>query len=115
VFANVVLVSPQLIDSVIIGCGFARDCGLIIDFNDECIKYKRDGILRKLGFSQRRIAEVDDSSALPHECIFNNIFPRPMTPESHIPPARGSEPRTAVQKSFKGYHSYNSTGESNVC
>jgi hypothetical protein len=71
---------------VIIGCDFAKDCGLIIDFNDECIKYKRDGILKKCGFSQRRIAEVDDSSSLPQECTINNSFPSSMTPESHIRP-----------------------------
>jgi hypothetical protein len=44
VFENVFLVSPQLIGSVINGCDFARDCGLIIDFSNECITYKWDGI-----------------------------------------------------------------------
>jgi hypothetical protein len=58
----------------------AKDCGLIIDFNDECISYRRDGILRKCGFSQRRISEVDDSSSLSQDCLFNNSFPRSMTP-----------------------------------
>jgi hypothetical protein len=96
VFRNVFLVSPQLIGSVIIGCDFARDCGLIIDFNDECVSYKQDGILRKCGFSKRRIAEVDDNSSLPQECLFNNNFLRSVTPECHIMPVSESEPLTAV-------------------
>ena len=114
VFENVFLVSPQLIGSVIIGCDFARDCGLIIDFNAECIKYKRDGILRKQGFSQRRRAEVDDSISLPQECVLNDTLPRLVTPESHIPPVSEPEPLTAVRSSFEGSHSNNSL-EGKVC
>jgi hypothetical protein len=115
VFENVFLVSPQLIGSVIIGRDFAKDCGLIIDFNDECIKYKRDRILRKCGFSRRRIAEVDDSSFLPQECTINNRFPSSMTPRSHIPPLGEPEPLTAVRSSFKGSHSNNSVAGADIC
>jgi hypothetical protein len=62
-FENMFLVSPQLSGPVIIGCDSAKDCRLIIDFNDECISYKQDGTLRKCEFSQRRIAEVNDNSS----------------------------------------------------
>jgi hypothetical protein len=111
---NMFLESPQLIGPVIIGCDFAKEFGLIINFNYESISYKRDGTVRKCKFSQRRIAEVNDNSSSTQDCLFNSSFPRTVTPDNQIPPVDKSEPLTAARGSLKGPHSNNEVGEAYV-
>jgi hypothetical protein len=65
-------------------------------------------------FSQRGIAEVEDSSSLLQDCLFSNRFSGAVTPDSHTPPVDESEPFRAVQGSSKKSYGSNRVGDAFV-
>jgi hypothetical protein len=52
-FEGVFLISPQLINSAIIGCQFLKEYGITINFERESISYSRDGSIKEHRFSQQ--------------------------------------------------------------
>jgi hypothetical protein len=46
------MISPQLLGPIILGNGFAREIGLVINFQDKCFSFEKNGNIKKYVFSQ---------------------------------------------------------------
>jgi hypothetical protein len=51
-FETIFLISPQLINSAILGSSLARQYGITIDFMTKCFHYEKDGSMRGNSFEQ---------------------------------------------------------------
>jgi hypothetical protein len=57
-FECVFLICPQLTGSeAILGCNYAHEYGIVIDFVNKCLHYERDGVKKTQMFCQSRIVK----------------------------------------------------------
>jgi hypothetical protein len=77
VFEGVFLISPQLINSVLIGCDFATDYKVTIDFDNRCFAYERDGVRKSCKFSHSSTSNAGSSDVrTPQVCLLERLWTR---------------------------------------
>jgi hypothetical protein len=90
VFEGMFLVSQQLISSVILGCDFAVDYKVTIDFDSRCFAYERDGVRRSCKFSHSSTSNAGSGDVVtPQVCLLERLCTRGSVkdqPESAVRP-----------------------------
>lgn len=73
-FESVFLVSPQLTSSVILGCDYANEYGIVLDFKRKCFRYELDGIEKVQLFNRGdRLRDVsNDGQELKGSSAYSN-------------------------------------------
>jgi hypothetical protein len=106
-FESVFLISPQLTGSeAILGCNYAHEYGIVIDFMKNCLYYERDGIRRMQMFCQSRDIkdaggnEMESCGQSAHS-IDSGVQTRCLTAKTGMLPIQSAEVRPSCKVLIK--------------